>query len=318
MKQLIFSLACGLILAACGNTGGGQGVKSLENPVDSMSYALGNFYNKQFDGSGIVLDADAFARAFREAGSETPMLSEEEVQAIGQQVQMTMMMRQGAPFTDEDPLPVSIDTFSYVQAAGLAGYMNEMDVAVNAEAIYQAINDSNDPQAAVLLDDAVIDEQVQNLSTIMNEKQQVKTAEEAKGNIEAGEQFLAENASADGIQVTESGLQYKVLQAGNGAMPTASDYVKVHYTGRLLDGTVFDSSVERGEPTEFGVTQVIQGWIEGLQLMKEGAKYEFWIPQELAYGLQSPPSIPPGSVLNFEVELIEILDGPTPTAPVGQ
>jgi len=123
----------------------------------------------------------------------------------------------------------------------------------------------------------------------------------------AGDDFLAENKSKDGVQVTDSGLQYKVIEEGEGDSPTPADKVTVHYTGTLIDGKVFDSSVQRGEPAQFGVTQVISGWVEGLQLMKPGAKFEFYIPQELAYGEQgSPGSIPPYSALVFEVELVKI------------
>ena len=122
-----------------------------------------------------------------------------------------------------------------------------------------------------------------------------------------GDKFLADNKDKDGVKITESGLQYKVVEEGEGETPQASDKVTVHYTGKLIDGTVFDSSIPRGEPTEFGVTQVIPGWVEGLQLMKPGAKYEFYIPQDLAYGAQgSQGAIPPYSALIFEVELIKI------------
>ncbi len=131
--------------------------------------------------------------------------------------------------------------------------------------------------------------------------------ESTKGLRADGDKFIAENKDKDGIVVTDSGLQYRVIEAGEGDSPTASDQVTVHYTGKLIDGTVFDSSVERGEPTQFGVTQVIPGWVEGLQLMKPGAKYEFFIPQELAYGERgSQGAIPPFSALIFEVELIKI------------
>ena len=123
---------------------------------------------------------------------------------------------------------------------------------------------------------------------------------------EDGEKFLAENALKEGIQVTESGLQYEVLKMGRGKKPAATDRVKVHYHGTLIDGTVFDSSVERGEPTSFGLNQVIAGWTEGLQLMPVGSKFRFYIPQELGYGSRNAGSIPPYSTLIFEVELLGI------------
>ena len=123
---------------------------------------------------------------------------------------------------------------------------------------------------------------------------------------EDGEKFLAENALKEGVTTTESGLQYEVIKMGKGKKPAATDRVKVHYHGTLTDGTVFDSSVERGEPTSFGLNQVIKGWTEGLQLMPVGSKFRFYIPQELGYGAQAAGSIPPYSTLIFEVELLGI------------
>ena len=123
---------------------------------------------------------------------------------------------------------------------------------------------------------------------------------------EDGEKFLAENALKEGVTTTESGLQYEVIKMGRGKKPAATDRVKVHYHGTLTDGTVFDSSVERGEPTSFGLNQVIKGWTEGLQLMPVGSKFRFYIPQELGYGAQAAGSIPPYSTLIFEVELLSI------------
>ena len=134
------------------------------------------------------------------------------------------------------------------------------------------------------------------------------SAKEAAQNKEAGEKCLAENKTKEGVITTESGLQYKVEKEGTGEKPTAADRVKVHYTGTLLDGTKFDSSVDRGEPAEFGVSQVIRGWTEGLQIMPAGSKYIFWIPSDLAYGERGAgQDIKPNSVLKFEVELLEVI-----------
>jgi len=130
------------------------------------------------------------------------------------------------------------------------------------------------------------------------------TAEENK---QLGQVFLDENRLAEGVQTTASGLQYKVLEPGTGTTyPTASDSVKVHYHGTLIDGTVFDSSVDRGEPISFGLNQVIPGWTEGLQLMVEGEKTRLFIPSNLAYGTRAAGKIKPGSTLIFDVELIGI------------
>jgi FKBP-type peptidyl-prolyl cis-trans isomerase FklB len=128
-----------------------------------------------------------------------------------------------------------------------------------------------------------------------------------KDNKEAGKNFLTENAKKEGVVSTASGLQYEVIKQGNGQLPKDTDKVKVHYHGTLIDGTVFDSSIDRGQPAEFGVNQVIKGWIEGLQLMPVGSKYKFYIPEELAYGSQTQGQIKPFSTLIFEVELLEIV-----------
>ena len=123
-----------------------------------------------------------------------------------------------------------------------------------------------------------------------------------------GKAFLASNAKRAEVVTLESGLQYEIISAGTGSTPTASDSVKVHYHGMLIDGTVFDSSVNRGEPATFGVTQVISGWVEALQLMPVGSKWKLFIPSDLAYGAQGAgQSIAPHSTLVFEVELLDIV-----------
>ncbi len=129
----------------------------------------------------------------------------------------------------------------------------------------------------------------------------------AEVNFATGQAFLAENGTKDGVITTESGLQYKVLQEGTGTVhPEANSKVKVHYHGSLIDGSVFDSSVDRGEPISFGLNQVIKGWTEGVQLMVEGQKVRLFVPSELGYGKSGSGPIPPASVLIFDVELLEI------------
>ena len=125
-------------------------------------------------------------------------------------------------------------------------------------------------------------------------------------NEELGKKFLEQNAQQEGVKVTESGLQYLVLKEGNGVKPGPNDAVTVHYTGRLIDGTVFDSSVERGEPATFAVGQVIPGWVEGLQLMSEGAAWRLFIPSNLAYGPHGTGPIQPNSTLIFDVQLLKV------------
>ncbi|MBS8241885.1 FKBP-type peptidyl-prolyl cis-trans isomerase [Marinobacter lipolyticus] len=140
----------------------------------------------------------------------------------------------------------------------------------------------------------------------LQEQESAKVEELAKKNSEAGEAFLAENAEREGVETTDSGLQYEVLEEGDGEKPEATDQVKVHYTGELLSGEVFDSSRERGEPVTFGLNQVIPGWTEGLQLMNEGSRVKLYIPSDLAYGPGGNRGIGPNETLVFDVELIEV------------
>lgn len=149
---------------------------------------------------------------------------------------------------------------------------------------------------------------VQEFFRRQEEKVNAEMAEKGKKSKAEGEKYLAENASKEGVVTLPSGLQYKVLKEGNGQKPKATDKVKCHYEGFLIDGTVFDSSVQRGEPAVFPLNQVIAGWTEGLQLMQEGAKYRFFIPYQLGYGERGAgASIPPFATLVFDVELIEVV-----------
>ena len=151
-----------------------------------------------------------------------------------------------------------------------------------------------------------IDQAIDYVETIMEAANEKRMEEQYGANREAGKNFLAENKNKEGVQVTPSGLQYKVIKMGKGAIPTEDDYVSCHYEGTLIDGTVFDSSIKRGEPTVFGVSQVIKGWTEALTMMPVGSKWELYIPQELAYGSRNQGQIKPFSTLIFEVELLGI------------
>lgn len=151
--------------------------------------------------------------------------------------------------------------------------------------------------------------EIQNFFAELEKKQRAAAEEAGKQNKEAGEAFLAENSKRVEVKTTPSGLQYEVLTEGDGPMPETTDQVEVHYTGKLIDGTVFDSSVDRGVPATFGVTQVIPGWVEALQLMKAGSKWRLFIPSNLAYGPNGAPGSPigPNSTLIFDVELLKVI-----------
>lgn len=179
----------------------------------------------------------------------------------------------------------------------------QSQLSVNVEAVAKGIFDvlNQNPPAADL---NAVGQALHQMEQVARERQQAQFKE-----IEAaGKAFLEENKQADGVKVTDSGLQYQVLTEGNGKVPSASDTVRVHYTGSLPDGTVFDSSVQRGQPAEFPVNGVIKGWTEALTMMPVGSKWRLVIPHELAYGERGAGNaIPPFSTLVFEVELLDVL-----------
>ena len=194
-----------------------------------------------------------------------------------------------------------MDKFSYAIGLGIGQNLLSMGAqGINVDDFAQAISDVlNRKETAISHNEAreIVNKYFEELEAKMNAE-----------NIEKGKAFLAENAKKEGIITLPSGLQYQVLQDGNGKKPSATDRVKCHYEGTLIDGTLFDSSIKRGQPAVFGVNQVIRGWVEALQLMSEGSKWRLFIPSELGYGAQQAGElIPPHSTLIFEVELIEVI-----------
>jgi FKBP-type peptidyl-prolyl cis-trans isomerase FklB len=194
-----------------------------------------------------------------------------------------------------------MDKFSYAIGLGIGQNLLSMGAqSINVDDFAQAIGDVlNRRPTAISHTEAR--EIVNKFFTELEEKMNAE-------NIEKCKNFLAENAKREGVTTLASGLQYEVIKEGNGKKPSATDKVKCHYEGTLIDGTLFDSSIKRGEPTEFGLNQVIKGWTEALQLMTEGSKWRLYLPSELAYGAQGAgEAIPPHSALIFDVELIEVL-----------
>jgi FKBP-type peptidyl-prolyl cis-trans isomerase FkpA len=187
----------------------------------------------------------------------------------------------------------------------LAPVKDEVDMAV----LVRALRDAVDGKASDI-DEAQAMQVMQAFAERMQAAQLAQMQEQQKKNAAEGEAFLAENAKKEGVQTTASGLQYEVLEAGNGPRPSANDTVRVHYKGTLLDGETFDSSYDRGEPVQFALAQVVPGWQEGLQLMPVGSKYRLWVPAALGYGEMGTPGGPigPNATLVFEVELLEIVD----------
>ena len=205
-------------------------------------------------------------------------------------------------------LKTETEKVSYIIGTQIARNFKTQDIEVNLDSLMMGLKDALGGNKLVLSQS--------EMKTVysawqqkMRAKQAAKKAKEAAENMAAGTAFLEANKAKEGVKVLPSGLQYKIITEGTGNTPTADDKVKTHYRGTLIDGTEFDSSYKRNQPAEFGVTKVIKGWTEALQLMKEGGKWELYIPANLAYGANPRPGspIPPNAALIFEIELLEIV-----------
>lgn len=198
------------------------------------------------------------------------------------------------------------DRLSYTIGMDIGQSLSGQDMPLDIDILMQGLRASYLGEETLLTQEEALVEREQFIQRRQQQLSDQRT-EEARINAEEGEAFLAANADKEGVTVTDSGLQYRVITEGDGASPNAEDRVTVHYRGKLINGVEFDSSYARGEPASFGLGQVIPGWTEGVQLMNEGAKYEFFVPSDLAYGEQGRPGpIGPNSTLIFEVELLEV------------
>jgi FKBP-type peptidyl-prolyl cis-trans isomerase len=216
---------------------------------------------------------------------------------------------------DQESVTVPLDNhaqkISYLLGMDSGQNIQSMDIEFDTNAYQQGLTDGFTDRDARLTEEQIA-ETIQQFRTLMIAKQEQmqKAEQEARelqstANLKEGAAFLEQNANKDGVVTTESGLQYKVLVQGEGSIPTENSTVEVHYVGRFLDGTEFDSSIKRGVPAQFSTTQVIAGWTEALKLMTEGSKWELYIPPELAYGPGGTGSIGPNAVLVVEVELLQ-------------
>jgi len=208
--------------------------------------------------------------------------------------------------TESSDLKTFKDKLSYSMGIDMGTYLNGIGDELDYNRLIEGLKTGYEGGKSVLSVEEMQAVQ-QEFAAKMKARQEAEMLAMLEANKKAGEAFLAENKKKEGVTVTESGLQYEIITEGTGKTPKTTDTVTVHYKGTTIDGTVFDDSSKRGEPAVFGVTQVIPGWSEVLQLMKEGAKYKVVIPSSLAYGERGvPPMIEPNSVLVFDVELISI------------
>lgn len=285
----------------------------LQGERDRISYMIGMDVGQSLAPVGEDMDYEAFERALANAfqGGE-PLVDAETAQSVGMVLMLRAAHRAGQPMQGLPPgsPPPEVDTEQAGLMLGadvgrsLAPVSDEIELPVMMRALRTRIQGGE-----LLLGTEEADALRTAFSTRMQERMQAEAAQLGERNRAEGEAFLAENRGKKGVITTGSGLQYMVIRQGSGARPMPDDRVRVHYHGTLLDGTVFDSSYDRGEPAEFGLRQVIPGWTEGVALMPVGAKYRFWIPGQLAYGASGTPGGPigPNATLVFDVELLDVL-----------
>lgn len=302
---LVLSLA--ILFQACSGNGSGTSTASnvkMNSRMDSISYSLGNFLAKNMKKQDISMVPAEMTKGYSDFINNAGM-SKDEVKAAINNFQMQMMMRQAKPDAQGQPLGFSVDTLSRAIGQDFASQMKEMDITLSAELFGEGAKGFLSGNNA--LDSMTIATLMNGFTAEMQAKAMAKMKVKGEENLAEGKKFLEENGKKPGVKTTASGLQYEIIKKGSGKNPGATDQVEVHYEGTLLDGTVFDSSIKRGQTATFGLNQVIPGWTEGLQLMNKGAKYKFYIPGNLAYGERgSGQDIGPNATLVFDVELVDI------------
>jgi FKBP-type peptidyl-prolyl cis-trans isomerase FklB len=307
---------------------------SLKNPVDSISYAYGVSLADQglmqyLEQSGIITGTSNIEYEYQMKISAAKDSVEKKNLEKEMKAKIDSINKVNAPKLNEfvrglkEALNSGKEKSAYIQGLGIGQQISQQmlpqfNQMLFAEDTTQKINKDellaglmsvlkNEKLAMSKMDaNAYVQNQVEKAQKKQNEKQEAKLKEQYKDSIAAAEKFLAENAKRPGVITLPSGLQYEILRKGNGPIPTDTDRVKVNYQGTLINGTVFDSSIKRGEPAVFGVKQVIPGWTEALKLMPVGSKWRVYVPYNLAYGSQDRGTIKPFSTLIFEVELLGI------------
>jgi len=287
MKNIKFIIAVLLVVGFTACNSNKAKLPMLKTEIDSLNYAFGlangngikNYYLAQdtANADSLKIKIAMLLKGINE-GMKGGDSDYAELEGIGANIGTALKEQSEKGLMGDSTLKVDMDLIKQGLVNGLRG----SNVTMTAEEAQMYVNST------------------------MQRLQQEKMASQYGPNKAAGEKFLADNKAKAGVTTTASGLQYEVITKGTGALPTDTSTVKVHYHGTLIDGTVFDSSVDRGEPATFGVNQVIKGWTEALKLMPVGSKYKLYIPQELAYGPADQGKIKPYSALIFEVELISI------------
>ncbi len=312
MKSLLRAFVALSLFATLAPAVRAQDKATLGSEREKVSYMVGMDVGRSIAPAAPDLDLAAFERAIGNAfEGGKPLLTEADAQAVAPALMQRIAVRNGqsppglAP--GEEPPAVDKKKVGFLVGADAGRSLTPIRDEIELPVFMRAVGDVLENRK-LLLDDSEAAALRKSFSSRIQTTLQAQAAESGKKNAAEGTAFLTKNKSAKGVFSTPSGLQYMVLRQGAGPRPRPDATVRVHYHGTLLDGTVFDSSYDRGQPAQFALNQVIAGWTEGLGLMPVGAKYRFWIPGDLAYGGKgSPGAIGPNSTLVFDVELLQVL-----------
>ncbi len=287
-----------------------QGEIALDTERAKVSYMVGHDIARSFGPAAPDIDLAASERAIENAldGGE-PLIEESQVPVTGRALMMRIASRTGRAPADVEIPEVDKTQVGYLVGSDVGRSLQPMKAELDLPVLLQAVRATFGGDE-LQMSEAELDATRMAFGQKMRGRFEAQTKVQAETNKAEGAAFLTANKQEKGEFTTPSGLQYRVLRQGSGARPRPNDRVRVNYEGSLLDGTVFDSSYQRGEPTEFGLNQVIAGWTEGLMLMPVGAKYRFWIPGELGYGAKGGGGgqIGPNATLVFDVELQAIIE----------
>jgi len=307
MKGFVRGVAA-LVLMVAALGAQAQEKKVLNTDRDKVSYMIGMDVGSSLSPIGSQIDMAAFERAVRNAfEGGKPLIDDAAAKKTHEALMARLSSQNGQPPGSVSKLPeVSKTDVALLVGADVGRSLKPVKDEIDLPTMMQAVR-TTFAKGTLLL----TDEEARAIGAAFGERQQARlraeTAAAAEKNKTDGAAFLAKNRTQKGVFTTASGLQYMVLRQGAGLRPKPTDKVRVNYEGKLLDGKVFDSSYERGQPAEFALTQVIAGWSEGVSLMPVGGKYRFWVPADIAYGEQGPPDIGPNATLQFDVELLDIV-----------